>query len=187
MSTPTHQLHRKWYTSIFGLQNAGRNTTTGQKSEEVYKAGIVDINEFDTVEGFWSFMHALPQLSSILPAKGGPNIQCFQHGISPTWEDPQHAQGCRLRVEILANEIDSAWNEVIMALVGEQFGDLGDHITGVVCSLKYSKRIDLWMNTDHKETVRTIATKLKTLLNKQKCTFDGFDESLPPSEKRYDL
>lgn len=52
------------------------------------------------------------------------------------WEDPQNAKGGKWVIRLRKNKIDRAWENVCMAMLGEQFL-VGSEICGVVLSTRF--------------------------------------------------
>lgn len=55
------------------------------------------------------------------------------------WEDPQNAKGGKWVIRLRKNKIDRAWENVCMAMLGEQFL-VGSEICGVVLSTRFPVR-----------------------------------------------
>jgi translation initiation factor 4E len=95
------------------------------------------------VEGFFGIYDHLVKPHSLTSESHVTDYHLFREGISPTWEDPKNRNGgkwiVRLRkVEGLASLY---WEDLIMALVGEQFGDVGVQVCGVVVSVRQHEDI----------------------------------------------
>ena len=93
----------------------------------------------------------------------------FREGISPTWEDAKNRNGgkwiVRLRkVEGLASLY---WEDLIMALVGEQFGDVGCQVCGVVVSVRQHEDIlSVWtQDSKDDDAIAKIRDAIKTNLD----------------------
>lgn len=52
------------------------------------------------------------------------------------WEDPGNAKGGKWVIRLRKNKIDRAWENVCMAMLGEQFL-VGSEICGVVLSTRF--------------------------------------------------
>ena len=104
------------------------------------------VSVFDTVEDFWSLYN------NIQPASGlswGSDYYLFKEGIKPMWEDPNNVNGGRWLVIVdkhkRALKLDNYWLELMMAIVGEQFDDFGNHICGAVVNVRQKgDKVALW-------------------------------------------
>ena len=104
-----------------------RDRSEGGKDSQGYASSINKIGAFDSVQGFFGIYDHLVKPHSLTSESHVTDYHLFREGISPTWEDPKNRNGgkwiVRLRkVEGLASLY---WEDLIMALVGEQFGDVG--------------------------------------------------------------
>lgn len=66
----------------------------------------------------------------------------LQTGIKPMWEDLGNSRGGKWVIRLRKNKVDRAWENVCMAMLGEQFL-VGSEICGVVLSTRYPVRFDL--------------------------------------------
>ncbi|CAM9545687.1 unnamed protein product, partial [Choristocarpus tenellus] len=129
---------------------------------EAYESGIKEVSSFQTVEHFWRIYN------HILRADQVPNatdIHLFRDGIKPTWEDTQNQRGGQLLVRLKKGLASRAWEEVVLAIIGEQF-DVGNEICGAVVSVRYSEDvISVWnRNADNAEGIDKIRENLRRLL-----------------------
>lgn len=58
------------------------------------------------------------------------------------WEDLGNSRGGKWVIRLRKNKVDRAWENVCMAMLGEQFL-VGSEICGVVLSTRYPVRFDL--------------------------------------------
>ncbi|KAK2351428.1 Eukaryotic initiation factor 4E protein [Trifolium repens] len=89
---------------------------------------------------------------SKLPASA--DFHLFKDGIEPKWEDPECANGGKWALTSKGKgNLHTAWLEILMALIGEQFGDSED-ICGVVVSVRqWQDKFSLWTKTAANESV----------------------------------
>lgn len=107
---------------------------------------LEEIGSFNTIEDFWSLYNYIPKVT-LLPWM--TDYYLFKTGIRPTWEDNINKDGGKWVVLVdnaRRNELlDLCWLELSMAMVGEQFEDVNDHICGtVVNSRQKGDKISLW-------------------------------------------
>ncbi|TKR62154.1 hypothetical protein L596_026150 [Steinernema carpocapsae] len=122
---------------------------------------------FRTVEGFWA-SHQHMKAPSMLD--GGSDYYLFKDDIKPTWEDENNVKGGRWLVcfeQAKREELDCAWTDLLIALIGEQFSE-SEYICGAAVSVgkKHKEdKISIWTRdaTDDEMNLR-IGTKMKTLL-----------------------
>jgi len=158
--------------------NDGVTTTTGENNEAVslakhplqykwvlwyckqdrtknWEECLKQVAAFETVEDFWALYNHI-QLASGL--SWGSDYYLFKEGIQPMWEDESNVKGGRWLIQVdktRRNEIlDHFWLELLMAVVGEQFDDLGEYVCGVVVNIRQKgDKISLWTSDATKEEV----------------------------------
>jgi translation initiation factor 4E len=86
----------------------------------------------DQVEHFWRIYNHMQRPNEF---KTTTDFHLFKNGIKPTWEDPQNERGGKWMVRLKKGLASRYWEEVVLAIIGEQF-DVGQEICGaVVCRL----------------------------------------------------
>lgn len=71
----------------------------------------------------------------------------FKDGIKPTWEDPQNKGGGKWMVRLKKGLASHLWEDVVLAIIGEQF-DVGHEICGAVVSVRNTEDIiSIWNKT----------------------------------------
>lgn len=86
-----------------------------------------------SVEQWWGLYCRLVRPSSLKPYR---ELHLFKSGIKAMWEDPGNAKGGKWVIRLRKNKIDRAWENVCMAMLGEQFL-VGSEICGVVLSTRF--------------------------------------------------
>jgi len=157
-----HQLQYKWVL-WYCKQDRTKNW------EECLK----QVATFETVEDFWALYNHI-QLASGL--SWGSDYYLFKEGIRPMWEDARNVEGGRWLIQVdktRRNDIlDHFWLELLMAVVGEQFDDLGEYVCGAVVNIRQKgDKISLWTSDATKEDVN----KRIGVIAKQKL---GFSETI---------
>jgi len=107
---------------------------------------LKEVATFDTVEDFWSLYNHI-QLASGLSF--GSDYYLFKQGIRPMWEDLSNIEGGRWLIQVERNKrgelLDHYWLELLMAVVGEQFDDLGKFVCGAVVNVRQKgDKVSLW-------------------------------------------
>lgn len=125
-------------TFVFSFSFFKQYSKQDQKS---YKDEIKTLGSFNTVEGFWSYYRHMVRPDK-LPA--GCEINLFQEGIQPMWEDEANKGGARYILRIKPTHANKFWEELIIGFIGEQCDD-NDDICGLVLSVRSTEvLISLW-------------------------------------------
>lgn len=74
----------------------------------------------------------------------------FREGITPTWEDTRNKNGGKWIMRLRKTDGLSSlyWEELLLAIIGEQFDDLTNHICGAVVSIRANDDIISLWNAD---------------------------------------
>lgn len=82
----------------------------------------------------------------------GTTLHIFQTGIKPVWEDPALAKGSRFQLKSEKSHTSKYWEDLLLAVVGEQIGTKSQMIAGLVLNLKTQfDKIGVWF-TDCEDT-----------------------------------
>lgn len=98
-----------------------------------YSKSLHLIGRCATVEQWWGLYCRLVRPSALKPYR---ELHLFKNGIKAMWEDPNNAKGGKWVIRLRKNKIDRAWENVCMAMLGEQFL-VGPEICGVVLSTRF--------------------------------------------------
>lgn len=100
----------------------------------------------DTVQDFHKVYRHLKRPST-LPAVS--DYHFFKHGIRPVWEDEENKRGGKWIMRLKKGVADRYWEELLIALVGDQFFEAGEEISGVVLSVRSGEDIfSIWTKND---------------------------------------
>jgi len=115
--TPTvHPLRNTW---VFWFR---QHRAPGNKITN-YEEGIKKISTFSSIESFWSLWTHLNPPSTLQPTT---DYLLFHSAIRrPVWEDPLNIQGGKWIVRLKKGVADRLWEDIVMAVVGDQFDDCG--------------------------------------------------------------
>lgn len=141
-----------------------RSATGAGKAKVDYIDATKPIGSFSTVEGFWQVYDHIVRPNDF---KTSADYHLFKEGVKPTWEDPQNKQGGKWMVRLKTKGLTSRyWEELVLAIVGEQF-DVGHEVCGAVVSVRHNEDIiSVWnKNADHAEATTKIRDQMKRLLN----------------------
>ena len=82
----------------------------------------------------------------------GTTLHIFQQGIKPAWEEPALVKGCRITIKAKKNFTSKWWEDLLLAVIGEQVGQNSGLIAGLVLNLKPQfDKISLWITDCEKE------------------------------------
>lgn len=72
----------------------------------------------------------------------------FKKDIRPIWEDDVNKKGGKLVVRMKKGVADRYWEDLLLSLIGDQFGEAGEEISGAVLSMRNGEDIlSLWIKT----------------------------------------
>jgi translation initiation factor 4E len=96
---------------------------------------------------------------------GSTDVHLFRGGIKPMWEDQGNRFGGKFVVRVRKGLAGRYWEEIVLAVVGEQFG-VGDEICGAVLSLRFQEDIiSIWnKNSSNHEAKDRISDTLRRIL-----------------------
>ena len=97
---------------------------------------------------------------------GHADIHLFKDGIRPLWEDDANKNGGKWIVRLRKGLATRCWENLILAILGEQFM-VGDEICGAVVSVRFQEDlISVWNRTCSNQAVTSrIKDTLKRILN----------------------
>lgn len=122
---------------------------------------------FETVEEFWALYN------NIRPPSGLNNTcdyNVFKDNIQPMWEVPENANGGRWLINIEKGTspavMDLIWLEILIAMIGEQFGEEMEQICGLVCNVRNKgSKISVWTrDCNAEESILKIGMVIKQKL-----------------------
>lgn len=101
---------------------------------------------FETVEDFFKVYRHLKRPSA-LPLVSDYHL--FKSGVRPVWEDDENKQGGKWIVRLKKGVADRYWEDLMMAIVGDQLAEVSDEICGVILSVRNGEDIlSVWTRTD---------------------------------------
>jgi hypothetical protein len=85
------------------------------------------------------------------------DIMVFKDGIRPMWEDEANARGGQWKLRVKKGVAAHFWEELLLALVGEQF-DVGNEVCGAVLSIRFhDDSVSVWnRNADNEGALNKI-------------------------------
>ncbi|KPI99459.1 Eukaryotic translation initiation factor 4E type 2 [Papilio xuthus] len=113
-------------------------TTTG------YGQALRMVGRMGSVEQWWGLYSHLSRPDELPPLS---NLHLFKLGIKPMWEDPANVNGGKWVVRLRKSQTGRAWEELCMAMLGEQFM-VGPELCGIVLSVRYLEdHLAVWHRT----------------------------------------
>lgn len=132
------------------------------KGSTNYEEGVKRIGSFQTIEHFWRIYDHIVRPND---HKTTIDYHMFKNGIKPTWEDPSNESGGKWMVRLKKGLASLYWEELVLAIVGEQF-DVGNEICGAVVSVRGAEDIiSVWnKSADKTEATERIRDKMRAIL-----------------------
>lgn len=146
------------YALWYSKRTPGKLTNT-----QTYDQNLKIVGIFDTVESFWTIYSHLHRPSDL---SGHSDFHLFKDGIKPMWEDDANKEGGKWIVRLRKGLASRCWENLILAILGEQFM-VGEEICGAVVSIRFQEDIiSVWNKSanDQSTTIR-IRDTLKRVLN----------------------
>jgi translation initiation factor 4E len=107
-----------------------------------YAKSISQIATVATVEDFWLVYRHLNRPSTLPHVS---DYHFFKAGIRPIWEDDDNKNGGKWIVKLKKGVADRYWEDLLLALVGNQFVGTNDEICGAVLSVRNGEDIlSIW-------------------------------------------
>ncbi len=73
----------------------------------------------------------------------------FRRGIRPVWEDEENKRGGKWIVRLKKGVCDRYWEDLLLAIVGDQFAEAGEEVCGAVLSVRSGEDVlSVWTRID---------------------------------------
>lgn len=125
-----------------------------------YEKSTVPLASISSAESFWAVYTHLKR-PSLLPTVSDYHI--FKKGIRPVWEDEANKKGGKWIVRLKKGVADRFWEDLLLAMIGDQFAEAGDEVCGAVLSVRGGEdvlsvwtRIDGGRNIKIRETIKRL-------------------------------
>ncbi|XP_038049898.1 eukaryotic translation initiation factor 4E type 2-like [Patiria miniata] len=138
--------------------------TPGNKASSTnYEQNIKTVGSFASVEQFWTLYTHLARPCDLTSSS---DYHLFKQGIKPMWEDDANKSGGKWIVRLRKGLASRLWENLILAMLGEQFM-VGDEICGAVVSIRFAEDIiSIWNRTSSDVTISLrIRDTLRRVLN----------------------
>ncbi|PTB68033.1 IF4E-domain-containing protein [Trichoderma citrinoviride] len=127
-----------------------------------YENTLHGIATVRSAEEFWQVYSHLKRPSS-LPVVSDYHL--FKKDIRPIWEDEVNRKGGKWVVRLKKGVADRYWEDLLLSLIGDQFGDAGEDVCGAVLSMRNGEDIlSIWTRTDGGRVLK-IREIMKQVLN----------------------
>lgn len=121
----------------------------------------------------------------------GTTLHIFQAGIKPVWEDPALAKGSRFQLKSEKSHTSKYWEDLLLAVIGEQIGTKSQMIAGLVLNLKPQfDKIGIWFtDCDDGEEIARIKEDILNILQipERELEYEVFQEissKRPPQQHK---
>ena len=117
-----------------------------------YEKSIVPLASISSVESFWAVYTHLKRPST-LPSVSDYHI--FKKGVRPVWEDEENKKGGKFILRLKKGVADRYWEDLLLLIVGDQFGEAGEEVTGAVLSVRSGEDVlSVWTKLDGGRNIR---------------------------------
>ncbi|KAI6248810.1 Eukaryotic translation initiation factor 4E type 2 [Erysiphe necator] len=111
-----------------------------------YEKTLHPIAGFSNAEDFFTVYRHLKRPSALPPVS---DYHLFKKGIRPVWEDNENRKGGKWIVRLKKGLSDRYWEDLIFAIVGDQFAEASEEVCGAVLSVRNGEDIlSIWARND---------------------------------------
>ncbi|XP_012060471.1 PREDICTED: eukaryotic translation initiation factor 4E type 2 [Atta cephalotes] len=122
----------------------------GKTNIQSYDQNLKLVGRFASVEQFWGLYSHLVRPSDLTTHT---DFHLFKVGIKPMWEDEANQKGGKWIVRLRKGLVSRCWENLILAILGEQFM-VGEEICGAVVSIRFQEDIIcVWNKTASDVTI----------------------------------
>ncbi|KAH9904711.1 translation initiation factor eIF4e [Xylariomycetidae sp. FL2044] len=131
-----------------------------------------------TAEEFW-LAYTYLKRPSALPTVSDYHL--FKQGVRPIWEDDENKSGGKWILRLKKGLADRYYEDLIMACVGDQFGDETDELCGIVLSVRNGEDVlSIWTRSTGQKVLKIRETMRRILNcpNETRIEFKSHDASM---------
>jgi translation initiation factor 4E len=89
----------------------------------------------------------------------------FKDGIRPVWEDEENRRGGKWIIRLKKGVADRYWEDLLLALVGDQFAEASEEVSGAVLSVRSGEDVvSIWTKNDGGRNIKIRETVKRVLL-----------------------
>ena len=127
-----------------------------------YEKSTRPLCRIDNAQAFWTVYSHLKRPSA-LPTVS--DYHFFKEGIRPVWEDEENKRGGKWTMRLKKGVADRYWEELLLALIGDQFAEAAEEVCGAVVSVRSGEDVfSIWTKNDGGRNVK-IRETVKRVLN----------------------
>ncbi|KAL1304159.1 hypothetical protein AAFC00_000586 [Neodothiora populina] len=117
--------------------------------------------KMSTAQDFWAVYSHLKRPSA-LPTVS--DYHFFREGIRPVWEDEENKKGGKWILRLKKGVADRYWEDLLMAMIGDQFAEAGEEVCGAVVSVRSGEDVfSIWTKNDGGRNVKIRETIKRAL------------------------
>ncbi|KAA8910444.1 translation initiation factor eIF 4e-like domain-containing protein [Sphaerosporella brunnea] len=152
--TPVHEVHPLKNTWVVWYRSPGNKFQDYEKSTH-------KIAHFGTVEEFWSVYTHLRRPSTLPHVS---DYHLFKKGIRPVWEDKENRNGGKWNIRLKKGVANRYWEDLMLAIVGDQFGEAGEDLCGAVLSVRGNEDVlSVWTRVEGATCLKIKQTIIRKL------------------------
>ncbi|KAK1761028.1 translation initiation factor eIF 4e-like domain-containing protein [Echria macrotheca] len=151
---PSHPLRNSW---VFWF----RPPISKANGFIEYEKTLHPIACCDTVEDFFAVYQHLKRPSSLPQVS---DYHLFKKGIRPIWEDEENKNGGKWIVRLRKGVADRYWEDLLLAIIGDQFSEAGEEVCGAVLSVRNGEDIiSIWARIGGQRVLKIRETMKRVL------------------------
>ncbi|CAD0020950.1 unnamed protein product [Aureobasidium pullulans] len=117
-----------------------------------YEKSTRPMCKISTAQQFWQVYSHLKHPSG-LPTVS--DYHFFRDGIRPVWEDEENKKGGKWILRLKKGVADRYWEDLLMAMIGDQFAEAGEEVCGAVVSVRSGEDVfSIWTKNDGGRNVK---------------------------------
>jgi len=145
LAAPNHQLRNSW---VFWF----RPPISKANGFIEYEKTLHPIASCDSAEDFFAVYEHLKR-PSVLPLVSDYHL--FKKGIRPIWEDEVNKNGGKWIVRLRKGVADRYWEDLLLAIIGDQFSEASEEVCGAVLSVRNGEDIiSIWARSDGQRVLK---------------------------------
>lgn len=126
-----------------------------------YEKSTVKMLRMSTAQEFVRVFRHLKR-PSLLPTVS--DYHFFKEGIRPVWEDEENRKGGKWIMRLKKGVADRYWENLLMALIGNEFMEAGEEVCGAVVSVRSGEDVfSVWTKNDGGRNVKIRETIKRVL------------------------
>lgn len=126
-----------------------------------YEKSTKAMCRMSTVQEFWKVYVHLKHPST-LPTVS--DYHFFKEGIRPVWEDDENKKGGKWIMRLKKGVCDRYWENLLLAMIGDQFMEAGEEVCGAVLSVRSGEDVfSIWTKNDGGRNIKIRETIKRVL------------------------